>query len=166
MLDNIMNQVYSRIMKKSKREHPEKKNTFLCNKCKEYKDLSEFVVNNRSKDGVDTWCKKCKSDYSKKHYNGLVGVLKENSCCVCGIVFISLGSKKLCSEECRVERKRLMQLERRNRAPKTEKRVCLECGKEFNASLGRLYHVYCSRDCNRKHYYYKHGIRRFRKFYS
>ena len=39
-----------------------------CNKCKEEKPLTEFSKHKRKKDGINTWCKACDTEYHKKHY--------------------------------------------------------------------------------------------------
>ena len=37
-----------------------------CRKCKQFKPHSEFYKNRSSKDGLASWCKQCKKEYSKK----------------------------------------------------------------------------------------------------
>ena len=37
-----------------------------CTKCKEWKEISEFVRNNKSKDGLSWWCKQCKKEHNEK----------------------------------------------------------------------------------------------------
>ena len=38
----------------------------LCRKCEETKPHSDFYKNKSSKDGLASWCKDCKKEYSKK----------------------------------------------------------------------------------------------------
>lgn len=40
----------------------------LCKKCDINKDFLEFSKSNRSKDGLNSWCKECNKDYLKKYY--------------------------------------------------------------------------------------------------
>jgi hypothetical protein len=39
-----------------------------CTKCKKPKDTSQFNVNGRCKDGIDSWCYVCKAALSKQYY--------------------------------------------------------------------------------------------------
>ena len=39
-----------------------------CCKCKQVKPLDGFPVNNRKRDGHDTWCKPCKKEYNSSYY--------------------------------------------------------------------------------------------------
>lgn len=40
----------------------------LCTKCKEYKDVTLFCKNNREKDKLNGWCKRCSSINRKVWY--------------------------------------------------------------------------------------------------
>lgn len=42
--------------------------TKICSSCKKDKALDEFNKKSSTKDGVQTICRKCNSDYLKKHY--------------------------------------------------------------------------------------------------
>jgi len=46
-----------------------------CNKCKEIKDISYFVKNKSSKDGLNNYCKICKNKYNKSN----IERIKENN---------------------------------------------------------------------------------------
>jgi hypothetical protein len=39
-----------------------------CTKCNEQKTFDEFQKLSRNKDGLNTWCKKCKREYDNSHY--------------------------------------------------------------------------------------------------
>ena len=41
--------------------------TKQCTQCKEFKARSEFGLKTAAKDGLQTWCKKCLSDYYAEH---------------------------------------------------------------------------------------------------
>lgn len=41
--------------------------TKLCKKCNVEKETKNFDKNNSKKDGLNSWCKKCKSEYNKKY---------------------------------------------------------------------------------------------------
>ena len=39
-----------------------------CSKCKKWKNESEFYERHKSKDGLDSWCKKCCLECASKYY--------------------------------------------------------------------------------------------------
>lgn len=39
-----------------------------CTKCKKWKDHSEFSIERTGKDGLRSWCKKCRCEYMHKYY--------------------------------------------------------------------------------------------------
>ena len=41
--------------------------TKICTKCNVKKDISEFGKHNKSKDGLNWWCKHCRKQYNKTH---------------------------------------------------------------------------------------------------
>ena len=42
--------------------------TKQCSKCKRVKSVSEFSKDKRYKDNYKNWCKECKKEYDKNHY--------------------------------------------------------------------------------------------------
>jgi hypothetical protein len=40
-----------------------------CARCGELKDITEFYKDRRSGDGLQGYCKQCKSEYNRKHYD-------------------------------------------------------------------------------------------------
>lgn len=42
--------------------------TKICSGCKEIKSLNEFCKNKTFKDGLEYYCKKCRKEYKRKHY--------------------------------------------------------------------------------------------------
>lgn len=49
-----------------KREGYRKQKSKRCSRCKQWKPISEFSKRKESKDGLQPWCKKCKSEYRKE----------------------------------------------------------------------------------------------------
>ncbi len=47
-----------------------------CTKCKKRKEESEFNKNRKNKDGLQYWCKKCKSEYRRRYYRRNRGPVK------------------------------------------------------------------------------------------
>lgn len=45
-----------------------------CTKCKEVKSVDDFSKDINKKDGLDIWCKKCKSDHKKEHHRTKEGL--------------------------------------------------------------------------------------------
>ena len=48
----------------------------VCTKCKQLKDDSCFVKNNKSKDGLSWWCKDCKKEHNKNNYDKILAYRK------------------------------------------------------------------------------------------
>ncbi len=48
-----------------------------CARCKEQKTESEFGKKRQSKDGLSSWCKKCKCEYARKYYRENRGDVKK-----------------------------------------------------------------------------------------
>jgi Recombination endonuclease VII len=41
----------------------------ICSRCKNYKELTEFSKHRGHNDGLNSWCKKCRSEFRKKPEN-------------------------------------------------------------------------------------------------
>lgn len=75
--------------------------------------------------------------------------MKVRKCTICGKEFMSYNGMEVCSESCRIERKRRQDYEgnlrrRQGISGQNKKLVCPVCGKEF---LG-LREKYCCRECS------------------
>ena len=63
----------------------------VCTVCKLEKDILDFGINNRMKDGLNYQCKKCKVEYSKAYYKNRTPKQQANK--------IFSGIKKRCTNE-------------------------------------------------------------------
>ena len=83
----------------------------------------------------------CSSECFHQHKS--IGVKKYNTCVICGKQFELVHGKgtKVCSKEC------LKELKRRNASKIKEKRICKNCGKEFDARYSTEQQDFCCRDC-------------------
>ena len=45
------------------------KGTKICSKCKRELPISEFGKNKTTKDGLNSWCKLCSSNYNREYCN-------------------------------------------------------------------------------------------------
>lgn len=52
--------------------------TKYCKKCNTEKNVTEFYINNRNKDGLSHICKECARDYSKRYYQDNIEKCKRN----------------------------------------------------------------------------------------
>ena len=73
----------------------------------------------------------------------------QKKCTVCGRVFESHYGTEVCSETCRIERKRIYDMNSNARRKNHESdipvtKVCPVCGKEFDTFRNK----YCSKDCS------------------
>lgn len=78
--------------------------------------------------------------------------MKIKKCTICGIEFESRNGNEVCSENCRLERKKIQDakgnLRRREGISNTpETKTCPVCGKDFDAYYNM---VYCSKQCYSK----------------
>lgn len=46
----------------------EEANTKVCKRCGKEAPISEFSKNAKSKDGADSYCRKCRNELAKKYY--------------------------------------------------------------------------------------------------
>jgi hypothetical protein len=63
-------------------------NTKICTKCKEEKsrDTINFPPHNKCKDGLDSWCRKCRASYRSEINRGKIvkELRKQEKCDICG----------------------------------------------------------------------------------
>ena len=98
----------------------------------------EFETSISKKVLKQTYC----SNECYKEYRG-IGKNKTGTCVVCGKQFELVHGKgtKVCSKEC------LRELKSKNASKAKEKRICKNCGKEFNARYSTEQQDFCCRDC-------------------
>lgn len=113
-----------------------------------------------SKREIQVQCgsEECRREYlrrkAREHYTDKKVVLKQKTCAECGKIFMPKNMHQVtCSEKCRKERGRRAarewaaehKQERKPKEPKTYRKVCEVCGKEYICKNPRQ--KYCSDEC-------------------
>jgi predicted nucleic acid-binding Zn ribbon protein len=138
-----------------------------CCRCRQWLPVEAFRPNPRLRDGIDSWCKRCRADgvrawrernpgavraenERKRREYRQAHPLTKRPCAVCGKPFSKRPNAKVCSEECRRERKRQQDAERHARKPLAtrEARHCPVCGGWFETSSS--VRLVCSEECRRQ----------------